>query len=332
MENKSHALAAGVFVLAVTALLIAMALWLTRDVANTVAYELSTVEAVSGLQVQAPVRYKGVAVGKVSRIGFDPQQRGHVLVTLAISPHAPITGSTYAALAYQGVTGLSFVQLDDTGGDGGPLSPGPNGVPRIPLQPNALGQITDQAARLMERFEQVTDSLNTLLAPDKQDTLVQSIAAVGTAASQAGDLAQTLQQTVRTGLDPALGQMPALLEQVRGTLRTTEEAAAQARQSMQQLSEVVGEAQQGLHLLTGEGGMIERMDEGASTVTSTTLPRIQLLTEDASRTIRRLDRLVNTLSDNPQALLYGSGSIDPGPGEEGFVPPRATPESPVLQP
>ena len=74
------------------------------------------------------------------------------------------------------------------------------------------------------------------------------------------------------------------------------------------------------------------MDEGASTVTSTTLPRIQLLTEDASRTIRRLDRLVNTLSDNPQALLYGSGSIEPGPGEEGFVPPAPASESPSLQP
>ena len=31
MENKSHAIAAGAFVLLVTALLVAMAIWLTRD-------------------------------------------------------------------------------------------------------------------------------------------------------------------------------------------------------------------------------------------------------------------------------------------------------------
>ncbi len=32
MENKSHALAAGAFVLAVTALLIALGAWLMRDI------------------------------------------------------------------------------------------------------------------------------------------------------------------------------------------------------------------------------------------------------------------------------------------------------------
>ena len=75
--------------------------------------------------------------------------------------------------------------------------------------------------------------------------------------------------------------------------------------------------------LSGSGGVIERVDEGASTVTQTTLPRIQNLTEDASRTIRRLDRIANTLGENPQALLYGSGAVAPGPGEPGFVAPTA---------
>jgi len=54
------------------------------------------------------------------------------------------------------------------------------------------------------------------------------------------------------------------------------------------------------------------------------LPQLQNLTEDASRTIRRLDRIANTLGENPQALLYGSGAIAPGPGEPGFVAPAAT--------
>ena len=65
------------------------------------------------------------------------------------------------------------------------------------------------------------------------------------------------------------------------------------------------------------------MGEGASTVTSTTLPRIQNLTEDASRTIRRLDRIANSLGDNPQAFIYGSGRVPPGPGEPGFQAPAA---------
>src|SRR5579872_4656084 len=54
MENKAHALAAGTFVLLVTALLIALAAWLMRDKEVFRVYEMSTREALSGLQLQAP--------------------------------------------------------------------------------------------------------------------------------------------------------------------------------------------------------------------------------------------------------------------------------------
>lgn len=59
MENKSHALAAGLFVVLLTALVIFLSLWMGRDNTNYIRYELSTRETVSGLQPQAAVRYKG---------------------------------------------------------------------------------------------------------------------------------------------------------------------------------------------------------------------------------------------------------------------------------
>ena len=57
MENKSHALAAGLFVLVVAALLAGLAIWLTRDNASYEQYEMSTKDGVTGLQPQAAVRY-----------------------------------------------------------------------------------------------------------------------------------------------------------------------------------------------------------------------------------------------------------------------------------
>ena len=100
MENKSHALAAGIFVLVVAAMLAGLAIWLTRDNANYEQYELSTRDGVSGLQPQAAVRYKGVAVGKVTRIGFDPQVNGNVLIRIAVNEQAPISPTTFAVLGY----------------------------------------------------------------------------------------------------------------------------------------------------------------------------------------------------------------------------------------
>ncbi|MDB5894281.1 MAG: hypothetical protein JWQ88_1812, partial [Rhodoferax sp.] len=31
------------------------------------------------------------------------------------------------------------------------------------------------------------------------------------------------------------------------------------------------------------------------------------------------------INDNPQSLIFGDGPVQPGPGEQGFVPPGAKP-------
>ena len=49
MENKAHALAAGAFLLLVAALLVGLAVWLTRDRSVRNDFELTTRESVSGL-------------------------------------------------------------------------------------------------------------------------------------------------------------------------------------------------------------------------------------------------------------------------------------------
>jgi phospholipid/cholesterol/gamma-HCH transport system substrate-binding protein len=168
MENKSHALAAGIFVLVASALLAALAVWLTRDQGEYHLYEISTSEIVSGLQPQAPVRYRGVDVGKVAAIGFDPQKRGNVLVRLQVDEAAPMTQATFAQLNFQGVTGLAFVQLDDGGKAAPPLAHNDDQPPRIPLKPSLFGKLAERGEVIIDQVEKVTVQLNKLLADDNQ--------------------------------------------------------------------------------------------------------------------------------------------------------------------
>src|SRR4051812_38009681 len=105
MENRSHALWAGFFTVAMLCVVIFAGIWLNRDKVQRTAYRITTMRAVSGLNPQAVVRYKGLEVGRVDQINFDPAVVGQIVIDISIDPDTPITQSTFATLSYQGVTG-----------------------------------------------------------------------------------------------------------------------------------------------------------------------------------------------------------------------------------
>ena len=321
MENKSHALAAGIFVLVVAALLAGLAVWLTRDNANYEQYELSTKDGVTGLQPQAAVRYKGVSVGKVTRIGFDPQVEGNVLIRIAVNEQAPIGPKTFAVLGYQGVTGLAHVQLDDAEQPYPELPPGPSGLPRLPLKPSPFGQLAEQGPAILTQVEEATRRINQVLGDGNQQKLTEALTQIGQAAGSVSALSQRLDATVAQRLDPALAAIPPLASEARKTLLTVQQAG-------NSVSALAADVSKTTQRLGAEGGPIDQITVGTQALAraadqfgTTTLPRLNRAADDTSRAARQLSRTAGGVSDNPQLFIYGSGRIPPGPGEPGFAAP-----------
>ena len=321
MENKSHALAAGAFVLAVTALLVAMAMWLTRDKGVTQPFELSTRDTVTGLQPQAAVRFKGVSVGRVTDIGFDPHVAGNVLIRIAVDSNAPLTPTTFATLSYQGITGLAFIQLDDEGKKQEAEPKGSSGIPRLPLRTSQLGELSARVPELMSKVEEVSERVNQLLSDTNQKNFAKTLEGVAASAASINKITQSLDHTLTQRVDPALAALPALVNDSSKTMQALQGAAKDVSRTADAFT-VTAER------LNGKDGPIDRLAEGtgalsqaADTFGSTTLPRLNRVGEDASRAARQLSRTVTNINDNPQSLIFGNGVVHPGPGEPGFVSP-----------
>ncbi len=300
MENKSHALAAGAFVLGVLALLIALAVWLTRDARELQAYELSSPDPITGLQPQASVRFKGVNVGKVVAIGFDPLTPGNVLIRLAIDEQAPITASTFAALGFQGVTGLAFIQLDDKGESKTRLPTSEAAPARLPMQPSQLSKLSDQGETLLLQLDAASRRINELLAPANQQRLMGAIDGLSQTASQ---LQEDTSATLKIMKDTSIK-----------VGNSADEARASAR-AFKALTE----------RMNAPGGTLDQLTQGVDTLAATgktlnaaTLPRLNRALDDTARTVRQAGQAAVTVNDNPQALLFGHGPQLPGPGEAGF--------------
>jgi phospholipid/cholesterol/gamma-HCH transport system substrate-binding protein len=76
MESRAHALAAGLFVVLLIALLSLTAAWLGGPHFRGLPYDLITERSVAGLTPGASVRLRGVEVGRVDGIGFDRKTDG----------------------------------------------------------------------------------------------------------------------------------------------------------------------------------------------------------------------------------------------------------------
>lgn len=317
-------MAAGIFVVLMSALLLALAAWLTRDTGQRDIYEISTRETVTGLQPQALVRYRGVDIGKVDTIGFDRKTTGNVLIRLEVDSAAPITSDTFATLSFQGVTGLAFVQLDDSGKQAVRLVPNDDAPPRIPLRPGFLAKLQDKGEKILEQVEQATARINQVLADPNQKRLAAALDNVGQAAASVSQLSTSMTALLDAQFGPTRVNIPAFV-------KTADAALASLRGTSDAAKTAVTEIGKTAQRLNAKDGPVDRLAEGAEglahaadSFNAATLPRINRVTEDSSRAVRQLSRAVTGISDNPQALIFGSGQAQPGPGESGFSAPGAS--------
>ena len=84
-------------------------------------YQAVIQESVAGLNVDAPVKYLGVDVGKVDRIELDPENSRQVRLLFLIEHGTPIKQDSEAVLKTQGLTGIAYVELSGGSVDSPPL-------------------------------------------------------------------------------------------------------------------------------------------------------------------------------------------------------------------
>ena len=96
MENKAHALAAGIFTLIIGLAVLGAIYWFGGKREKTTEYLVETTQNVTGLSVQAQVRYRGIRVGKVVDIDLDDENAQKILIRIDIDQDVPMTKGTVA--------------------------------------------------------------------------------------------------------------------------------------------------------------------------------------------------------------------------------------------
>ncbi len=299
MENRAHALVAGLFIIFLSVAVVAAATWFSDETMVRDRYLLVSEVPVTGLNPQATVRYRGVSVGKVEDIRLDPKNAHFILIRVAVDRDVPLTKNTYAQLGYQGLTGLAFVQLNDDGKHIERMQTDPGNLARIPLRPSALDNIADSGQHLLSNANELAERLNALLNEQNQVRISHILKSVEGASGRFDGIADQL--------EPGLKALPGLAAEASITLRRTS-------QLMTDINHIVVKINQ-------QGGVVDSLSDAAEEL-SDTIPELRDASHGITRSTHSVDRVLLQLQEQPRSLLFGRSPPPPGPGEDGFMPPK----------
>ncbi|PAF49487.1 glycoside hydrolase family 43 [Helicobacter sp. 12S02232-10] len=112
-RHINYTIIGGIF-FAVIVCMVIFILWIGRigvDESKYRTYYVYTDKEVSGIGPDTPVKYKGITIGSVTKIGFDKDKLGMVKIDLAINASIPIRKGSSVMIDSQGLAGLSYLSL-----------------------------------------------------------------------------------------------------------------------------------------------------------------------------------------------------------------------------
>ncbi|UCV24948.1 MlaD family protein [Ferribacterium limneticum] len=308
METKVNYAVVGAFVLVLGAVLVAALLWLASGGAFQKKYDLYLAiedESVAGLNLNAPVKYNGVDVGKVRQIELDPSNPERVNLLFAIERGTPIKEDTVAVLKTQGLTGIAYVELSG-GTDQALLLLAAEGseYPVIRTKPSLSARLENVLTSVLAKLDSTSNNINAILSVENQAAFKSTLADL---ASLAHTLAAR-KETIDAGLVDAArtmknsAQASAGLEPLIVRLGRSADAVEKMGNEVAKTSASAGKT------INSVGGDVNRF-------TAETVPQLERLLGELSVLTTSLRRLSEQTERNPYGLLLGHKPVPDGPGE-----------------
>lgn len=296
MESRAYALVTGLFLAVLIAGLVVVAFWLRDDSSAQRPYLVVSEHAIPGLQVNSAVTYRGVRAGHVEKIRLDPEHPNKVFIKIRVREGIPMTEGVQASLRYQGITGLTQIDLGNASAGAEPLETSEDDPARLPLRPSPLEALTAGGGELMNEAQTLLQRLNAVLDKPNRERLS---ATLGNLETLSGKMASIDVERFNRTL--------ANVETLSGTMAELE--AGELNEAMALLPEVMRRAEQTL----ARADRVLQKD-----VTGELLPRLTRTLDQLNRTARDISALARGLERDPQQLLLGPRERTPGPGEPGY--------------
>lgn len=308
METRAGYVAVGAFVLLLVVALVAAVLWLGKFTTNQefAHYDILFKGDVTGLQLDGPVRFRGIPVGRVEKIRIDPETQDAVRVTVEVRRDTPIRTDSRASLEFQGITGVLYVLIDG-GTASAPLMEHATAEP-YPLIASKAGKfegLFQGAPDLIAHLNDLVTKVSALFSDENRgsiDATLRNLATVTDALSkQGGGLDQLLSEgtdTVRQ-IGIMARDFDAVANDLRGEIKGAGGDAKAAVVDLRTMTKSLTRLSDQLN------GMVAENRAGIHDFTTTGLYETTQLITDLRQLTATLSRVTQQFERDPARFLFG---------------------------
>jgi phospholipid/cholesterol/gamma-HCH transport system substrate-binding protein len=327
MPSQKTKFIVGLFLTGGTGIILLAVIWLgtSRYLEEGQFYVTYFNESVQGLDKDSPVKYRGVAIGRVLKITVAPDSK-LIKVIVKIESRQPLSPNLVAQLKVVGITGSMFVELDqkkEGEPDRSPKLTFPSEYPIIASQPSDIGQIIRSVDEILSKvkaldLEGISDRVESTL--DKMELTMADANVKGLsrkAASSLDSMNRILDNekwgTILASVETAARSASELISNVNSTVAKAdrlftrvEGITADSQGKIETALDEFGRAMVNVNLLLEKGTTLASETDA----TFSHLRQHLLVTmQNLERASENLNRLSEILADQPSQLLFGEPPI-----------------------
>ncbi|MBW2128550.1 MAG: MCE family protein [Deltaproteobacteria bacterium] len=323
MNAQRMKFSVGLFVFCGLALAVAAVIWLgmSRFLEKGQYYVTYFNESVQGLDIDSPVKYRGVSIGRVDRIEVAPDSK-LIQVVMKIESGQELDSSIVAQLKSVGITGSMFVELDRKKPgepDRSPPLSFPSKYPVVASKPSDI-------SLLLGGLDDVLQEIKSLKLREISDMVKATISNLNQAVSDADlkGLSRSIQDSFdsagRLLRDERWEAILASAEEAARSLNVTLDKAAgmmdNGRDAITQVKDILAREGANLHTAFDEFNRTMKnanlfLEKGSVLLKDTDdslydlKASLMVTAQNLEKASENLDRLLESLSEHPSRLLFG---------------------------
>lgn len=282
-------------------------------------------ESVQGLDVDSPVKYRGVSVGRVERIVVAPDAN-LIQVILKIESDQKLDNNIVVQLKSVGITGNMFVELDRKKNGAPDLSPSLSFPSKYPI-------VASKPSNIYKMLHSIDDALNQIRAMDlekiseKVQLTLNSIEQVITNAN-VKDISEKIEKSIeRAGhilddkrwnsimasvdeagqsLNDIMDKTSNSLNHVEKTILRLEGITVEKEQSIKTAIEDFRLSMENANILLKKGNFLtDKTDDSISLLRGQFL----IVAQNLEKASENLNRLIEIVADHPSQVMFGEPPI-----------------------